>query len=196
MDSLLNTLAGQIDDRTIQQLSSQIGADPNTTQQAVSAALPMLLGALERNTTSSQGAEALTNAVQRDHNGSILNNLSSALADPATLQDGSAILGHVLGANQSNVQSGISSFSGLDQNSTGQLLALLAPVVLGALGQMQQQHNLDANGVAGVLQNERPQTESILGGFAQLLDMDHDGDITDDIINIGSQLLSGWLGKK
>ena len=196
MDSLLNTLAGQIDDRTIQQLSSQIGADPNTTQQAVSAALPMLLGALERNTTSSQGAEALTNAVQRDHNGSILNNLSSALADPATLQDGSAILGHVLGANQSNVQSGISSFSGLDQNSTGQLLALLAPVVLGALGQMQQQHNLDANGVAGVLQNERPQTESILGGFAQLLDMDHDGDITDDIINIGSQLLSGWIGKK
>ncbi|MCB0180859.1 MAG: DUF937 domain-containing protein, partial [Anaerolineae bacterium] len=101
-----------------------------------------------------------------------------------------------LGANQSNVQSGISSFSGLDQNSTGQLLALLAPVVLGALGQMQQQHNLDANGVAGVLQNEQPQTESILGGFAQLLDMDHDGDITDDIINIGSQLLSGWLGKK
>ncbi|MCB0224147.1 MAG: DUF937 domain-containing protein [Anaerolineae bacterium] len=177
-------------------LVQQIGADPNTTQQAVSAALPMLLGALERNTTSSQGAEALTNAVQRDHNGSILNNLSSALADPATLQDGSAILGHVLGANQSNVQSGISSFSGLDQNSTGQLLALLAPVVLGALGQMQQQHNLDANGVAGVLQNERPQTESILGGFAQLLDMDHDGDITDDIINIGSQLLSGWLGKK
>ena len=196
MDSLLNTLAGQIDDRTIQQLSSQIGADPNTTQQAVSAALPMLLGALERNTTSSQGAEALTNAVQRDHNGSILNNLSSALADPATLQDGSAILGHVLGANQSNVQSGISSFSGLDQNSTGQLLALLAPVVLGALGQMQQQHNLDANGVAGVLQNERPQTESILGGFAQLLDMDHDGDITDDIITIGSRLLSSWLNKR
>ncbi|MCB0164060.1 MAG: DUF937 domain-containing protein [Anaerolineae bacterium] len=196
MESLLNTLAGQIDDRTIQQLSSQIGADQRSTEQAISAALPMLVGALERNTTSAQGAASLTNALQRDHTGTILNNLPAALSDPATLQDGAAILGHVLGANQSNVQSGISSFSGLDQNSTGQLLALLAPVVLGALGQMQQQHNLNADDVAGVLQNERPQTESILGGFAQLLDMDHDGDITDDIISIGSRLLSSWLSKK
>ncbi|MCB9077166.1 MAG: DUF937 domain-containing protein [Anaerolineaceae bacterium] len=196
MDSLLNSLAGQIDDRTIQQLSAQIGADQHTTQQAVSAALPMLLGALERNTASSQGAASLTNALQRDHNGDILNNLSAALADPATLQDGIAILSHVLGPKQNNVENGISSFSGLNQNSTGQLLALLAPVVLGSLGQMQQQHNLNADGVAGVLQNQRPETESILGGFAQLLDMDHDGDITDDIITIGSRLLSSWLNKR
>jgi len=57
----------------------------------------MILGALNRNTSSASGAEALVGALQRDHDGSILNDLSQALTAPETMDDGTAILGHVMG---------------------------------------------------------------------------------------------------
>lgn len=197
MGPILDMLANQIDERTIKQISTQLGTDERSTQQAVKTALPLLLGALERNATADQDqAQSLTNALRRDHQGNILDNIPAALNNTATLQDGSAILGHILGAKRNNVETGISKYSGLNQNSSGQLLAMLAPVVMGALGKMQQQRNLDANGVAGLLNQERRETEPELGGLAQLLDMDRDGDISDDIFNLGSNLLGSWLSKK
>ncbi len=194
MSSLMNMLANQLDEPTIRQISSQLGADEATTQQAISAAVPMLIGALSRNTSSTAGAQALNQALARDHDGSILNDIPAALSNRTTLQDGSAILGHVLGNRQNNVQTGIARATGLDQGSTAQLLMMLAPVVLGALGKQQQQHGLDAGGLAGLLNQEQQASESSLGGLAQLLDMDGDGDVTDEIIGIGSKLLRNFFG--
>ena len=77
-----------------------------------------------------------------------------------------------------------------------QLLAMLAPVVLGALGQAQRQKNLDAQGVASLLTKEREHASSALPGIAQLLDMDGDGDVTEEMVNLGSRLLSSFLSKK
>lgn len=197
MGPIFEMLANQLDERTIQQISAQLGVDDQRTQQAINAAVPLLLGALGRNAAANNTeAQSLTNALQRDHQGSILDNIPAAVTDTTTLQDGSAILGHVLGAKRDNVETGISKVSGLDQNSTGQLLTMLAPVVMGALGKMQQQQNLDAGGVTNLLDKERQETEPALGGFARLLDLDGDGEITDDIINIGSKLLSNWLSKR
>jgi hypothetical protein len=196
MPSLLETLAGQLDDQTVSQISGQLGTDPAKTEQAITAALPMLLGALGRNANSQQGAQSLSNALKRNHDGSILNNKQTALAQPGTLEDGMKILGHVLGAKQNNVQTGVSAVSGLDTNSTGQLLALLAPMVLGTLGKMQKDQNLEADGLASLLKQDRDTTESSLGGLAKLLDMDGDGQVTDDMLVLGSSLLSGFFGRK
>lgn len=193
---ILNMLASQLDERTIKQISSQLGADDATTQQAISAALPMLLGAMDRNTNSPDGAQALAGALQRDHDGSILNDVPGALSKQETLQDGQAILGHVLGNRQGNVEQGISKATGLDMGSTDQLMSMLAPLVMGALGQIQKQENLDADGVSNLLTKERQQSESSLGGLAQLLDMDGDGDVTDEIIGLGSSLLKNFFGGK
>ncbi|MFQ6311749.1 DUF937 domain-containing protein, partial [Lysobacter capsici] len=62
-DDLLNQLQGQ----PLAQLGSQLGLSQPQTQSAVSAALPLLLGALGRNASQPQGAEALFGALQRDH---------------------------------------------------------------------------------------------------------------------------------
>ncbi|MGO4776017.1 DUF937 domain-containing protein, partial [Lysobacter sp. 2RAB21] len=62
-DDLLNQLQGQ----PLAQLGSQLGLSQTQTQSAVSAALPLLLGALGRNASQPQGAEALFGALQRDH---------------------------------------------------------------------------------------------------------------------------------
>jgi len=193
--SLLNSLIEEFGDDAIQQISGQIGADSAGTQQAISAALPMLMGALGRNASSDDGAQALTNALAKDHDGSILNDLSSAFSDPNTASTGSSILGHVLGGKQDNVVQGLSQSSGLDSGSIGKLLPMLAPVVMGALGKQQSQGGLDAAGIASMLSGERQQAESQLGGLAQLLDMDNDGSIVDDVMNLGGKVLGGMFSK-
>jgi len=195
MSSLLSTLTQQLGGDAIQQISAQLGTDPASTQTAVGAALPLLLGALGRNTASPDGAAALSTALQQ-HDGSVLNNLTGFLSSGGNIQDGSAIVGHVLGGKQDAVANSLSQVSGLNAGSTSQLLAMLAPVVMGALGKTQREEGLNAGGLANLLSGEQSHADSMLGGLAsQLLDANHDGSIVDDVVNMGSKLLGGLFGR-
>ena len=196
MDSIIQLLISQMGGGAVGKISDQLGIDEDKTQQAIGMALPVLIGALNRNTEDSGGAEALVGALQRDHDGSILDNLSGAVTKEETVQDGLAILGHVFGERQSNVQGSISRATGLDQDQVMRIFALLAPIVLGALGQMQRKKNLDAQGVSKLLQEERTTVEKTGSGLVQLLDMDGDGDVSEEIISLGSNLLGGLFGGK
>lgn len=191
MSQILEMLSNQLDDRVIDQLSAQLGADKGATEQAVSAALPILLGALGRNASSQQGAEALTNALSKDHNGGILDDLISAMGSGSTANMGASILRHVLGGREGNVETALSKTTGLERGQATTLLQMLAPVVMGQLGRKQDQEGLGVDDIARLLMGERQQADSMLGGMAGLLDMDGDGDITDDMLKLGSGLLSG-----
>ena len=152
MDLLTQTLGGD----TTSKISRQVGADPGATNAAIAAALPILLSGLTRNASQPGGADALHNALAKDHDGSILDNLGSFLGNPQA-GSGAGILGHVLGGNQDTATNAISKTSGLDKQQVTALLVTLAPVVLGALGRMQRQKNLDANGLASTLGQEHEQ---------------------------------------
>jgi hypothetical protein len=188
---LAGTLIGMLSNGELDKLGSQLGTDPASTQRAVSAAVPMLLSALGKNAASPQGAEALLGALRRDHDGSVLENVGAALGNGSLGKDGAAILGHVLGNKQGTVAAGIGQASGLTADTSSQLLAMLAPLVMGSLGKTQRQSGLDASGLATMLGGQREQANAGLGGLAGLLDMDGDGDIADDVMNLGSKLLGG-----
>lgn len=196
MTAILQAVIDQLDDNTINQLGAQLGLDQKTTQQAVSVALPMLLRSLSGNTSSPEGAASLEKALRKKHNGAILNDVAGALSKPETLADGQAILGHVFGNRKETIEKGLSKVSGIDTNSSGQLLAAMAPLVLGVLGNSMNSQNLNAGGLAGLLQTEREQTESNLTGISKLLDLDGDGDVTDDVISIGTSLLGNFFGRR
>ena len=221
--SLLSLLQDRIDDTAIQNMSDQINAAPSTTRQAVDTALPLLVGALARNANQSpDAASSLAGALERDHDGALLDNLSSVvdLASRAfsgsssggglgglisaagsilggsaseKAVDGGGILGHVLGSRQSAVTTGIAKLTGLDTKQVQSLLAILAPIIMSALAQRKQEENLDAQGLANELAQERRtlerQTEGMSqGGLASLLDRDDDGSIANDIVDLGSKL--------
>jgi hypothetical protein len=128
--SLQSLLDGQAD-----KIGSRIGADPDKTRTAMHAALPALLAALGQNAERGSG---LKQAIERDHDGSILDQLSDYLGGTAQLNprttNGSGILEHTLGDRQPEMQRALSAKSGLDMGSIGSLLALLAPIVMGMLG--------------------------------------------------------------
>lgn len=196
MPSVLDMLKGQIGGDALSQVSQRLGVNQSQIQQAIGAALPVLLAALARNAAKPEGATALHEALVNDHDGSVLNNLTGVVSR-TDLTDGNAILGHVLGDRRSAVETGVSKLSGLGGQQVTQLLAVLAPVVMGALGKMQRQQNLDPSGLATALAGERQGLDKVLpnlGGLAGLLDADGDGQILDDVLGKVTGALGGLFG--
>ena len=191
LDLVMNSLGG----RAKEQVSRRIGADERSTEQALGAAVPLLLQALQRNAQRPEGADALAGALERDHDGSLLDNLTGFLQQPEQ-GNGAGILGHVLGGKRRTVETGLAKSTGLDSSQVGNLLEMVAPIVLGALGKKKRQDDLGAGGLGDLLGRERervarrePQAADLL---TSLLDQDGDGSVLDDI---AGKLGGGLLGK-
>lgn len=198
---IMDLLQQQLSGDAVKELSRQVGADEGATKNALGAALPMLLGALSRNASNGEGAQALLGAVQRDHDGSVLDDVMGFLGKGGT-SDGSAILGHVLGNRKGMVEQGLAKTSGLDMAQVSKLLAMAAPLVLGALGKQQKASGgMDANGLMSLLGGERRSLEqkapAEMGLLGSLLDSDGDGDVDiQDIAKKGLGMLGGLFGSK
>lgn len=240
MAGLLEQLQETITPSMLAQLSKQVGANEAQTTQAVSALIPMLIGGMASNVQQSSGAaQSLNQALEKDHDGSLLDQLPALLGAGASsglagglmsalsgtqsggssglmgalgsLLGGSSpvsertvnadgILNHVFGQRRTAVQQGVSKASGLDAGTVGQLMTVLAPMVMGALGKAKRQQNLDANGVADLLKRERSTIEEQTPGTEQgsllgLLDSNNDGkvDLSDDIAKVGMALGGAFL---
>jgi hypothetical protein len=167
MTSILESVQQQLGPSTIQQMSQSLGADPKSTSSAISMALPALLGALSHNASNPQGAAALDNALN-DHDGSILDNLGGLLGGAAAGGIGGKILGHILGAKRGTVEQGVGKASGLNAQQVGQLLVMLAPIVMGVLGRAKQKSGLDASNLPNVLQ-QSVQGQSPFGDIGSML---------------------------
>ena len=200
MSSIFDLLTEQLAGDGLSKIQQQLGTDSATTAKAVPAALGTLMGALAKNSSGGGGAEALLGALSRDHDGALLDNLSGYLSKPDE-STGNGILRHVLGSKRGTVESNLGQSLGLDSGSTAKLMAMLAPLVMGALGKAQRQGNLDARGVADALGQERRTVEKRLpsgmgGMLGSLLDQDGDGSIADDVAKLGGGLLKNLLGKR
>jgi len=128
---------------------------------------------------------------------------TSERAVPAALGTqgpGEGILRHVLGGRRASVEAGLGRATGLDAGSVGQLLAMLAPIVMGALGRERRRRGFDAGALAAMLGGERKTVERRapvdLGAIRGLLDQDGDGQIADDVAKLGGGLLESFLGRR
>lgn len=113
---------------------------------------------------------------------------------------GAGILKHVFGGRESSVENSLAGLSGIDAGSAKQIMAMLAPLVMGMLGKNQRQQGLDIGGLTDLLGGERkaaqkraPQAVDLIGS---LLDSDGDGQVTDDLAKLGGSLLGGLFGGK
>jgi hypothetical protein len=193
--SVLDAVEAQLGPDRIQKLSAQLGTDTATTSNAVSMALPLLLGGLSNNAANAEGAAALDNALNA-HNGGILDNLGALLGGGGGV--GASILGHILGARRGPVEQGVGRATGMNAQQVGQLLMMLAPLVMGVLGRMKQQHGVDATRLPEVLGKanlDMTRRSSAVGDLVRVLEGSHDGPIADEIARIGSSILGGAVAQ-
>lgn len=186
-------LGQALEGNTISRMSQTLGTDQGTTTNAIQVALPMLLGALANNSSTPEGASSLLGALDRDHDGSVLDDVGGFVANYG-LGNGEGILGHVFGGRVGAVQQGVSQTTGLNAGSTTQLLMMLAPIVMGALGRANRQGSLDQSNLPAALSGATQQMGGNSGTFgmlAQLLDSNKDGSAVDDVL----RMASGFFGK-
>lgn len=192
LEALLGLLQGQ----DLGNLASQVGGNEGEVKNGVMAALPAMLAALGKNAGTEKGAEELNNALEKKHDGSILDNLSGYLSNP-DLKDGAGILNHLFGNQTSNVANAVSQSSGLDTNGSMKMLQMLAPILMGMLGQQKKQNNLDAKGLGNLTSTlasnfgSEAGASGIMEAVTNLLDANKDGNVMDDIMGMVGKFFGG-----
>lgn len=160
MEGILGLVMNQLGSGGLESIGSMLGiGDKKETEKAVTTAVGVLAASMERNASEEAGAKALDTALEKDHDGSIFDNLGDFLGDIMS-GPGAGILGHVLGGQQPQVETAVAEKSGLSLEKVAPLLIAVAPLVMGALGKMKKDKQMDATALASTLRTETKQIET------------------------------------
>lgn len=159
--SLIDLLTGNSSNKVAEQAENKFGISKNQIIALLAVATPLVISYLRKKSQDSKEAEALNNALDKDHDGSILNDPAQAVNRQ---DEGSSILDHIFGGNKSNVENQLSANTGISMDKIGPILAMLAPVIMGYIGKEKQQNNVGAGGLGdllgGILGNASNQAQS------------------------------------
>jgi hypothetical protein len=187
MAGILDLLSSDLGKSIISGVAGSTGNDSNKTSSVLTMALPVLMKAMQRNASTSEGAEGLMGALSGKHDGSILDNLGGLFGggvDETVKQDGAGILSHILGSKQQGVEQVIGQKSGVDAGSVANILKVAAPLLMGVLGKQKKEQNVSNSGdLSGLLGgmlggNDTANEQSFL---EKILDADGDGSVVDDV---------------
>lgn len=146
--SLIDLLTGNTSNQVAEQAENKFGISRNQVIALLAVATPLIISYLRNKSQDAKEAEALNNALDKDHNGSILDDASQVEARQA---EGGSILNHIFGGQKGNVENQLSQNTGISIDKIGPILAMLAPVIMGYIGQQKQQNNVGAGGLGDLL---------------------------------------------
>jgi hypothetical protein len=157
----------------IAKIASALGLDRSVAQKAIGGAVPALLASLADVASSPNGARQLSSTLAQQQPGSLdgLKNLIGGSGQNALAESGLNMLSGLFGAGALDAMAqSIGKFAGVDASSGKSIVAMLGPVVLGALGQQQRSAGLDASGLASLLGSQKEQiAAAIPSGLADQL---------------------------
>lgn len=209
---LLDLLTGNAGNQVAESAENKFGVSKNQIIALLAVAAPLVISYLRNKSQDSNEAESLNNALDRDHDGSILDNPSQV---EERQQEGGSILDHIFGQQKNTVENSLSEQTGISMNKIGPILAMLAPLIMGYIGKEKQQSNTGAGGLGDLLggilggaQNQVQQQDSnplndilgqVLGGGQQQASNNPLNDILGSVLGGGNQQqqqggLGGLLG--
>ncbi|MDN3605395.1 DUF937 domain-containing protein [Kaistella yonginensis] len=213
--SLIDLLTGSAGNQVASEAGNKFGISKNQVIALLAVAAPLVISYLRKKSQENPNeAEALNKALDRDHDGSILNDPSQAMARQ---QEGGSILDHVFGGQKATVENQLSQNTGISMDKIGPILAMLAPLIMGYIGKEKQSGGVTSGGglgdlLGGILgsaqnqaqaQNSNPLNDilgSVLGGGSQQSSGNPLNDILGSVLGGGNQQqqsqggLGGLLG--
>lgn len=204
--SLLDLITGNAGDQVATQAENKFGVSKNQIIALMAVAAPLVISYLRKKSQDANEAEALNNALDRDHDGSILDNPSQV---EARQSEGGSILDHIFGGQKATVENSLSEQTGISMNKIGPILAMLAPLIMGYIGREKQSNGVNSGGLGDLLggilggaQNQAQAQQSnplndILGqvlGGGQQSSGNPLNDILGSVLGGGQQQQQGGLG--
>lgn len=214
--SLLDLLTGNAGDQVASDAQNKFGIQKNQMIALLAVAAPLIISYLRNKSNDANEANSLNNALDKDHDGSILNDPSQAAARES---EGGSILDHIFGGQKATVENQLSQNTGISMDKIGPALSMLAPLIMGYIGQQKQQNNVGAGGLGGLLDgilgsaSQQAQAQgssnplnnilgSVLGGGGAQGSSNPLGDILGSVLGGGNQqqgglggILGGLFGK-
>ena len=184
--SLLDLITGNVGNQVATEAENKFGISKSQMIALAAVAAPLIISYLRNKSQDANEAEALNNALDRDHDGSILNNPSSALERE---QEGGSILDHIFGGQKATVENQLSQNTGISMDKIGPILAMLAPIIMGYIGKEKQANGVNAGGLGDLL-------GGILGGAQQQAQQNNDplSSILGSVLGGATQQSGGGLG--
>lgn len=183
MDLLNLLLSSLTTDNSVNALAGKTGADKSQITKLIMIALPLIIRALTKNTSSSSGTQSLLGALtQHTSRDSIDRQITNA--DTA---DGAAILSHILGENTASVTSGLAQQTGLSGDQVSSTLNSIAPAILSELSAATTQAQNTAGAAHGVDLSDGLDFSDLMGLFSGMQSAQPQ-------TSQGGGLLSGLLG--
>jgi hypothetical protein len=157
----------------VAKIARMLGIEPDVAQKVVSAAVPAILASFASLAAKPAGAQQLSETLEQQRP-DMLSQITSAIGGPdqkAIADTGYSLLSTLLGGSGLNgLVSAVSNFAGVNQNAGKSVLGLIAPMVMGALGQQQRSGGLDAKGLANLLSSQKDQIAGAMpSGLANML---------------------------
>lgn len=191
--NLLDMVKGAVSDQVMGQIGSLLGqSDTKKTSSMFDTAVGTILGGLTKKAGTSQGAQDIFGAVQKQDDG-LMDKLGDLLGGgnhAALEKSGTGILDMVFGGNRGGMIGAVSKFLGLDDSMMGKLLTLAAPIVMGVIGKHVKSKALDAVGLGSLLGEQKSFLSSSMPsqltgalGFGDML-----GGATDALKGAGSAI--------
>ena len=184
--SLIDLITGNTGNQVAEQAENKFGISKGQIIALLAVAAPLIISYLKNKSQDANEAEALNNALDKDHDGSILNNPTSAVEREA---EGNSILDHIFGGQKATVENQLSQNTGISMDKIGPILAMLAPVIMGYIGQQKQANGVNAGGLGDLL-------GGILGGAQQQTQQSNDplSSILGSVLGGATQQSGGGLG--
>ena len=147
--SLIDLLTGNAGNQVASEAENKFGISKNQVIALLAVSAPLVISYLRKKSQeSATEAEALNNALDKDHNGSILDDPSQAMARQ---QEGGSILDHIFGGQKATVENQLSQNTGISMDKIGPILAMLAPLIMGYIGKEKQSSGVTSGGGLGDL---------------------------------------------
>ena len=147
--SLIDLITGNAGNQVAEQAENKFGISKNQIIALLAVAAPLVISYLRKKSQEDPNeAESLNNALDRDHDGSILDNPSQV---EARQQEGGSILDHIFGGQKAQVENSLSQNTGISMEKIGPILAMLAPLIMGYIGKQKQQNNVNSGGLGDLL---------------------------------------------
>lgn len=184
--SLIDLITGNAGNQVASEAENKFGITKNQVIALLAVAAPLVISYLKKKSQeNSEEADALNNALDKDHDGSILNDPSQAAARQ---QEGGSILDHIFGGQKATVENQLSQNTGISMDKIGPIMAMLAPLIMGYIGKQKQSSGVTSGGGLGDLLG------GILGGAqsqAQAEPSNPLNDILGSVLGGGSQANAG-----
>ncbi|MCF3110428.1 OmpA family protein [Niabella sp. CC-SYL272] len=147
----------------IAKAGSFLNESEGNVSNAVSGIIPAVLGLFASKASSGeQGAAEVLDAAKGFSNSGIQNNADALFGNADLLSKGTSLFKGLLGDKTNSIIDSIANFAGIKSSSSGSLISMIVPLVLGLLGKHATDNHLNAGTFSSFMSSQKSNILSAL----------------------------------